>query len=181
MRRVPLHQGILKQIRLQWPGWITDWEVQQHIKDHLFHGVHKHTGDFIRYLYSNPRTTYSQFMITAHKAENKNEEVWDKVRTRSVMTTKPVQRHYRVSNSNSQVDGSPDQSRTGQQLQQYPKESQTVRPWQRMDRQKHSWLPWLPQWLNWPGTDHLSPQCNCQSWHRDHRSRPGTECPRVQR
>ena len=31
-------EGTLNQIRLQCPGRITDWEVQQHLKDPLFHG-----------------------------------------------------------------------------------------------------------------------------------------------
>ena len=31
----------LTQIRLQCPGRITDPEEQHHLKDHLFHGVHK--------------------------------------------------------------------------------------------------------------------------------------------
>ena len=65
--------------------------MQQHLKDFLFHEVNKHIRDSIRYLYSNPRTTYSQLMITAHKAESKNEEAHDKVRTRSAMTSEPVE------------------------------------------------------------------------------------------
>ena len=65
--------------------------MQQHLKDCLFHAVSKHIRDSIRYLYSNPRTTYSQLIIAAHKAESKNEEVCDKVRARSAMTTEPVE------------------------------------------------------------------------------------------
>ena len=65
--------------------------MQQHLKDHLFHRVHKHIRDSIRYLYSNPRTTYSQLMIAACKAENENEEAHDKVRARSAMTTDPIE------------------------------------------------------------------------------------------
>ena len=34
---------------------------------------------------------YSQLMVTAHKVESENEEVWDKVQTRSAMTTEPVE------------------------------------------------------------------------------------------
>ena len=58
-----------------------------HLKDWLFHGVHKHIRDSIRYLYSNPETTYSQLMVTADKAESEMEEVKDKVRARSAATT----------------------------------------------------------------------------------------------
>ena len=65
--------------------------MQQLLKDYLFHGVCKHIRDSIRYLYGNPGTTYSQLMITACKVESKNEEVCDKVRSRSAMTTEPVE------------------------------------------------------------------------------------------
>ena len=47
-------EGTLDQIRLQCTGRVTDLGVQQHLLDCLFHGVHKHIGDSIRYLYSNP-------------------------------------------------------------------------------------------------------------------------------
>ena len=84
-------EGTLNLIQLQCPWRITDWEVQQHLKDHLFHGVPKHIWDSVRYLYSNPRTTYSQLMITACRAECENEEAHDKVRSRSAMITEPVE------------------------------------------------------------------------------------------
>ena len=35
-------EGTLNQIRLQCPKRMTDLEVQQHLKDHLFHRVYKH-------------------------------------------------------------------------------------------------------------------------------------------
>ena len=47
-------EGTLNQIWLQYPGRIMDQEVQQHLKDHLFHGVQKHIRDLIHYLYINP-------------------------------------------------------------------------------------------------------------------------------
>ena len=61
-------EGILNQIRLQCLRRIMDWEVQQHLKDCLFHGVCKHISDSIFYLYSNPRTMYFQLMFTVCKA-----------------------------------------------------------------------------------------------------------------
>ena len=82
-------EGTLNQIRLQCPRKIMGQEVQQHLKDHLFHRVHKHIRDSIRYLYSNPGTTYSKLMITACKAESKNEEACVKLRARSTITTEP--------------------------------------------------------------------------------------------
>ena len=46
--------GILNQIKLQFPRKVTDLEVQQHLKDHLFHRICKHIRDSIRYLYRTP-------------------------------------------------------------------------------------------------------------------------------
>ena len=68
-----------------------EWEVQQHLKDCLFHWVQKCIRDSICYLYSNPKTTYSQLMVAAHKAETKNEEAQDKVWARSAVITEPVE------------------------------------------------------------------------------------------
>ena len=78
-------EGTLNQIRLQCPRRIMDWEVQQHLKDHLFHGVLKTHRGWIHYLYSNPETKYSQLMVAACKVESKNEEAWDKVQARSAV------------------------------------------------------------------------------------------------
>ena len=57
-----------------------------HLKDHLFHGVKKHIRDSVRYLYSNPRTTYSKLVVATRRAESKMEETL--VRVRSAATTK---------------------------------------------------------------------------------------------
>ena len=65
-------------------------DVSWHLKDQLFHGVCKHIRDSIRYLYINPKTTYSQLMIAAHKAESEMEEVKDKARARSAAATEVV-------------------------------------------------------------------------------------------
>ena len=80
-------EGTLNQIRLQCPSRMTDFEVQHHLKDHLFHGVHKHIYDSTWYLYSTPGTSYLQLMVAAHKAESENEEIWDKVRARAAVVT----------------------------------------------------------------------------------------------
>ena len=80
-------EGTLNQIRLQCPRRMMDLEVQQHLKDCLFHGVHKHIHDSIWYLYRTPETAYSQWMVTTHKVESENEEIQDKVRARAVVAT----------------------------------------------------------------------------------------------
>ena len=79
-------EGTLSQIRLQCPRRMTDLEVQQHLKDHLFHGVGKHIRDSIMYLYRTPGTSYSQLMVAAHKVRSEN-EIWNKVRARAAVAT----------------------------------------------------------------------------------------------
>ena len=88
----------LNQIQLKCPRQIADHEVSWHLKDHLFHGIWKHIRDSIRYLYSNPETTYSQLMVTAHKAKSEMEEAKDKVRARSSVTTEVVDSLNELSN-----------------------------------------------------------------------------------
>ena len=72
----------LNQIRLKCPRRIVDCEVMCHLKDWLFHGVHKNIRDSIRYLHSDPETTYSQLMVAARKAESEMEDAKEKVRAR---------------------------------------------------------------------------------------------------
>ena len=80
-------EGTLNQIRLQCRRRMMDLEAQQYFKDYLFHGVQKHILDSIQYLYSTPRTSYSQLMVAAHKAESESEEIQDKVRVRATVDT----------------------------------------------------------------------------------------------
>ena len=80
-------EGTLNQIRLQCPRRMTDLEVQQNLKDHLFHRVKKHICNSIWYLYSTPGTPYLQLMVTAHKVESENKEIWDKVKARATVAT----------------------------------------------------------------------------------------------
>ena len=66
---------------------MMDLQVQQYLKDHLFHGVCKHIFDSVWYLCSIPITSYLQLMVAAQKAESKTEETWEKVWARATMTT----------------------------------------------------------------------------------------------
>ena len=91
-------EGTLNQIQLKCLRQIADHKVSWHLKDHLFHGVCKHIRDSIRYLYSSPETTYSQLMVTAHKAESKMEEAKDKVWARSAVTTELADSSKELSN-----------------------------------------------------------------------------------
>ena len=78
-------EGTLNQIRIKCPSRIANHEVSSHLKDRLFHRVKKHVRDSIRYLYSNPQTTYSELVVAARRAESKTEET--KVKARSAATT----------------------------------------------------------------------------------------------
>ena len=80
-------EGTLNKIWLKCPGRIADCEVACHLKDWLFHGVCKHIRDSIRYVHSNPETTYSQLMVAARKAESEMEDAKEKVRERSSTAT----------------------------------------------------------------------------------------------
>ena len=79
--------GTLNQIWLKCHGRIADHEVACHLKDWLFHRVHKHIRDSIRYLHSNPKITYSQLMVAARKAESEMEDAKENVQARSSTAT----------------------------------------------------------------------------------------------
>ena len=84
-------EGILSQIQLQCPRRMMAVEAQQQLKDCLFHRIHKHICNSIQYLYSGPDTSYSQLMVATRKVESKNEEIQEKVRTRAMVTSNPVE------------------------------------------------------------------------------------------
>ena len=83
-------EGTLNQNRLKCPRGIADCKVTWHLKDQLFQGVCKNIRDSIRYLPSNPETTYSQLVVAAHKVESETEEAKDKVRARSAAAPEVV-------------------------------------------------------------------------------------------
>ena len=80
-------EGTLNHIWLRCPWRIVDHEVACHLKDWLFHMVHKHIWDSIRYLHGNPKTMYSQLMVTARKADSRNVDAKEKVKAWSSMAT----------------------------------------------------------------------------------------------
>ena len=98
--------------------------------------------DSIRFLYSNPGTTYSQLMIAAHKVESENKEAHDKVRARSAMTTDPVEGITELGDQIAKLMATltREDRATAQPVPQISPE----RPWEGMDGQEHSWLPQLP-------------------------------------
>ena len=63
-------EGTFNQIQIKCPGRIANCKVPGHLKDRLFHGVKKQVRDSIRYLYSNPQTTYSKLVVAARRAKS---------------------------------------------------------------------------------------------------------------
>ena len=53
-------EGSLNQIRVTFPGMISNDEAEVKLRDRLFYGVLKTLRDSIRYLYNNPTVTYTQ-------------------------------------------------------------------------------------------------------------------------
>ena len=51
--------GPLNQIRVKFPGMISNAEAEIKLRDRLFYGVHKTLRDSTRYLYDNPAVTYT--------------------------------------------------------------------------------------------------------------------------
>ena len=82
-------EGTLNQIRIKCPNRIANHEVSSHLKDQLFHGVKKHIRDSVRYLYSNPQTTYSELVVSARRAESETEETKVKARSAAVTEVPP--------------------------------------------------------------------------------------------
>ena len=49
-------------------------QVQQHLIDWLFYGLHKKLQDSMHYLYDGARITYPQLVTAAQKAESEQED-----------------------------------------------------------------------------------------------------------
>ena len=107
--KVPL-EGTLNQIRLQCPGRVTNLEVQQHLKDHLFHGICKHIWDSIRCLYSTPGPLILSWWLLPIRWKV-GMKVWGKVRARAAVTTNAGKCTTDLGHPDCQIDGCPDQGR----------------------------------------------------------------------
>ena len=60
-------------------------EVQQYLRDRLFHGLHKQLRDSMCYLYDAARITYPQLVTAAQKAESEHEDhSGENIKVRSV-------------------------------------------------------------------------------------------------
>ena len=166
-------EGTLNQIRLKCPRQIADHKVTWHLKDRLFHGVHKNIRDSIRYLHNNPETTYLQLMVAAHKAESKMEEAKDKVGARSATATEAVDGSTELGNQVARLMAALTRAEQGNRpasVPNSPRHRSCGRGW--TDRNTP---PPLPQWMDWPGSDYLCLQLlhcmsdkHCSSWKGEH-------------
>ena len=59
-------EKIFKKLRKQIPEWYRDKTL---LKDRLFHGMHQHLKDSLRYLFTQSSVTYSELLQAAYAAE----------------------------------------------------------------------------------------------------------------
>ena len=154
-------EGTLNQIWLKCPRRIADHKVACHLKDRLFHGVCKHMRDSIRYLHSNPETTYSQLMVAARKAESEMEDAKEKVRARSSAATEVTDGSKELGDQITRLMATLMRAEQGTHPATAPNSPQAQGSWERADGQEYSCLPQLQQWSDWPGSEHLCPQLFC--------------------
>ena len=67
-------EGGLNVVQQEYPTILSDNEVQQHLRDRIFHGLHKPLRDLMCYLYDDVRITYPQLVTAAWKAESEEED-----------------------------------------------------------------------------------------------------------
>ena len=151
-------EGTLNQIWLIYPRWIANHEVSWHLKDCL---LQKHIRDSIKYLYSNPETTYSQLMVVAHKAESKMEEAKDKVRARSAVTTEVVDGSKELNNQITKLMATLTRAEQGNHPVSAPNSPRHRGHGRGQTNRNTPTHTQLSQWSDWPGSDDLCSQLLC--------------------
>ena len=77
MEKVTLYvthlEGAMNAVQHEYVTMLSASEVQQHLRDHLFHGFHKQLCNSMHYLYNDMRITYPQLVTVAQKAESQQE------------------------------------------------------------------------------------------------------------
>ena len=58
-------EGALNAVQQEYMTMLSGSEVQQHLRDFIFHGLHKPLHDSMCYLYDDLRVTYPQLMKAA--------------------------------------------------------------------------------------------------------------------
>ena len=80
-------EAVLNQIRSRFP----EKEIEEHLQDHLFHGMMKTLRDSLHYQYDDPNLIYTGLLLAAQKAES---EAYGSRVTNSVSTIKWRQPKY---------------------------------------------------------------------------------------
>ena len=62
-------EGALNVVQQEYPMMLSMSEVQNHLRDDLFHRLHKQLYDSMHYLYDDVRIMYPQLVTAPHKAE----------------------------------------------------------------------------------------------------------------
>ena len=66
MEKVPAYvtqtEGVLNGVQQDYPNMQSVGEVQEHLQDHLFHGLQKQLCDLVHYLYDELGVMYPQVM-----------------------------------------------------------------------------------------------------------------------
>ena len=137
-------EGTLNQIWLKCPGRIADCKVACHLKDQLFHAVHKHIRDSIRYLHSNPKTMYSQLMVAARKGESETEDAKEKVRARSSTATEVADGSKEFGDQIARLMAALNRPEQGTHPASALNSPRHRVLWERADRQEYSCSPQLP-------------------------------------
>ena len=120
--------------------------------------------DSIRYLHSNPKTTYSQLMVSACKVESKMEEAKEKVRARSAAATEVVDGSKELGNQIMRLMAALTRAEQGNHPASAPN-SPRHRGYGRgrMDRNTPT-HPSSHKGFDWPGSDYLCSQLlHCKS------------------
>ena len=57
-------------VQQEYPNMLSAGQVQKHLRDCLFHGLHKQLCNSMPYVYDNPRVMYPQLVTVTCKAES---------------------------------------------------------------------------------------------------------------
>ena len=115
----------------------------------LFHGVKKHVRDSVRYLYSNPQTTYPKLVVAVRRAESETKET--KVKAWSAAATEVPTGSKELGDQIARLMAALTRAEQNTHSASAPSSPRHRGLWEGKDRQANFCLPKLPQWSDWPG------------------------------
>ena len=114
--------------------------------------------DSIRYLYGNPKTTYSELVVAVQRAESEMEETKEKVKVRSAAATEMVSGSKELEAQTARLMAALTRAEQGICPASAPN-SPRLRGCGRGQTDSNTpGLSKLPQWSDWPGPNHFRPQ-----------------------